>query len=60
MLERMEKTVDDITADDIRYYMAVRLRRDKVSKTTIGNEIRNLGSFLDGFTWRKRFGKIQC
>lgn len=41
MLERMEKTVDDITADDIRYYMAVRLRRDKVSKTTIGNEIRN-------------------
>lgn len=48
MLERMEKTVDDITADDIRYYMAVRLRRDKVSKTTIGNEIRNLGSF---FRW---------
>ena len=46
MLERMEKTVDDITADDIRYYMAVRLRRDKVSKTTIGNEIRNLGSFF--------------
>lgn len=42
------KTVDDITADDIRYYMAVRQRRDKVSKVTIANEIRALSSF---FTW---------
>lgn len=42
------KTADDITADDIRYYMAVRLRRDKVSKVTVGNEIRGVSSF---FTW---------
>lgn len=42
------KTVDDITTDDIRYYMAIRQRRDKVSKVTIGNEIRCLGSF---FQW---------
>lgn len=47
-LEEIGKTVDEITADDIRYFMAVRQRRDQVSKTTIGNEIRNLGSF---FQW---------
>lgn len=45
VLQRIDKTVDDITADDIRYYMAVRQRIDHVSKVTIGNEIRNLGSF---------------
>ena len=48
LLNRIGKTVDDITADDIRYYMAIRLRRDKVSKVTLGNEIRNASSF---FTW---------
>lgn len=47
-LEEIGKTVDEITADDIRYYMAIRQRRDHVSKTTIGNEIRSLGSF---FQW---------
>ncbi len=47
-LEEIGKTVDEITADDIRYFMAVRQRRDRISKTTIGNEIRNLGSF---FQW---------
>lgn len=46
ILERIGKTVDDITADDIRYYMALRLRKDKVTKTTVGNEIRNFGSFF--------------
>ena len=46
ILERIGKTVDDITADDVRYYMAVRLRQDKVTKTTVGNEIRNLSSFF--------------
>ena len=48
ILRKIGKTVDDITPDDIRYYMAVRKRRDKVSSVTIGNEIRALGSF---FTW---------
>lgn len=48
LLNRIGKTVDDITADDIRYYMAIRLRKDKVSKVTLGNEIRNASSF---FTW---------
>lgn len=48
ILEIIGKTVDDITTEDIRYYIAIRLQRDKVTKTTIGNEIRNLGSF---FNW---------
>ena len=46
ILRQIGKTVDDITAEDIRYYMALRLRRDKVSKVTVGNEIRCLGSFF--------------
>lgn len=48
ILNKIGKTVDDITADDIRFYMAIRIRQDKVSKTTVGNEIRNFGSF---FSW---------
>ncbi|MFQ9112427.1 MAG: tyrosine-type recombinase/integrase [Butyribacter sp.] len=40
------KTVDDITTEDIRLYMAKRLYQDKVSKTTVGNEIRCLSSFF--------------
>lgn len=47
-LETIGKTVDDITADDIRRYMAYRQLRDKVSKVTISNEIRNFSSF---FQW---------
>jgi site-specific recombinase XerD len=46
ILEGIGKTVDDITADDIRYYMAIRQGRDKVSKTTAGNELRVLSSFF--------------
>lgn len=48
ILEEIGKTVDDITPDDIRLYMARRLRIDKVSKVTVGNETRTLSSF---FTW---------
>lgn len=48
ILRQIGKTVDDITADDIRFYMAIRLRRDKVTKTTVANEIRSLSSF---FSW---------
>ena len=47
-LERIGKTVDDITADDIRMDMARRLKIDKVSEVTVGNEQRCLGSF---FNW---------
>lgn len=47
-IEMIGKTIDDVTPDDIRRYEAVRLIKDKVTKTTVANEIRNLSSF---FTW---------
>ena len=46
ILRSMGKTVDDITADDIRYYLAVRQKRDKITKTTADNELRYLRSFF--------------
>lgn len=63
-LDRVGKTIDDITADDIRMYMAIRLERDKVSKVTVGNELRCVSSM---FTWlqeqeillRNPMGKVE-
>ena len=46
VLREVGKNVEDITADDIRYYMAIRLRRDGVSKVTVANEIRPMSSFF--------------
>lgn len=48
ILNMIGKTVDDVTADDIRLYTAKRLKVDKVSEVTVGNEQRALGSF---FSW---------
>jgi len=45
ILPRIGKTVDDITAEDIRYYLAVRQGRDHVSKVTADNELRILRTF---------------
>lgn len=45
ILERIGKPVIDINADDIRLYIAKRIR-DGVSNTTIGNEKRAFSSFL--------------
>ena len=45
ILRGIGKTVDDITADDIRYYLAVRQRRDKISKVSADNELRYLRTF---------------
>ena len=42
------ETVDDVTADDIRHYLAVRQMRDGISATTANNELRVLKSF---FAW---------
>ncbi len=55
ILARIGKTYSDITADDIRYYMAIRLTRDKVSKTTVQNETRCLSSY---FSWLQNEGYI--
>lgn len=40
--------IEEITADRIRYYLAVRSTRDKLSKTSQDNELRVLKSF---FKW---------
>lgn len=45
ILERIGKPVIDITTDDIRLWIAKRIR-DGVSNTTIGNEKRAFSSFL--------------
>lgn len=50
-LETIGKPYTDITADDIRLYLAIRVQRDQVSKTTANNERRNLSSF---YQWLQR------
>lgn len=44
---KVNKNYDEITADDIRLYLAVRVHQDKVSKTTANNERRNLSAFYN-------------
>lgn len=44
-LAKVNKDFDAITADDIRLYLAVRINRDKVTKTTANNERRNISAF---------------
>lgn len=45
------KNFDEISADDIRYYMAIRIQRDGISKVTANNERRALSSF---YTWLQK------
>ena len=45
VFDRIHKAADEVTVDDIRYYLAIRQRQDKASKTTANNELRVLGSF---------------
>lgn len=45
ILDHIGKTVDDITSDDIRYYLAVRQRRDHIGKRTADTELRYLRTF---------------
>lgn len=47
-LAQINKNIDNITSDDIRLYIALRMRRDKVTDVTAANELRNLRSF---FNW---------
>lgn len=44
----MGKTVDEITSDDIKLYLAKKLRVDKISKVSVNNERRMLSTF---FSW---------
>lgn len=41
----INKLYMDVTADDVRLYMAIRVQRDRISKRTANNERRNLSSF---------------
>lgn len=50
-LETIGKPYTDVTADDIRLYLAIRIHKDGVKKTTADNERRNLSSF---YTWLQK------
>lgn len=50
-LEMIGKPYAQITADDIRLYLAIRVNRDGVNKTTANNERRNLSAF---YTWLQK------
>lgn len=43
--DRAKKPFSDVSADDIRLYLATRTQIDEISKTTANNERRNLSSF---------------
>lgn len=45
VFDRIHKTADDVTTDDVRFYLAIRQKKDKISKTTANNELRVLSSF---------------
>lgn len=51
VLRKISKPYNEVTPDDIRYYIAYRVSRDGVTKTTAGNEIRSLSSF---YTWLRK------
>ncbi len=46
ILNSIGKNVSEITTDDIRVYLALRQRRDKVTNTTADNELRCLRTFF--------------
>ncbi len=46
ILSNIGKPADEITADDIRLYLALRQKRDGISRTTANNELRYLRSFF--------------
>lgn len=44
-LGKVDKNYDQITSDDIRLYIALRIKQDGVSKVTANNERRNVSAF---------------
>lgn len=46
ILERIGKPVPELTPDDIRLYIAVRLTKDKITKITADTEVRYLKTFF--------------
>lgn len=45
IFDRINKTADNVTTDDIRLYLAFRQKKDGISKVTTNNELRVLSSF---------------
>lgn len=45
--DKVGKDYDEVTSDDIRRYLAIRVNRDNVSKTTANNERRNISAFYN-------------
>lgn len=68
ILRNIGKTADDITPDDIRYYLALRQRRDHICKRTADTELRFLRTFFQYLVTEelvakdptKRVERIKC
>lgn len=52
----IDKNADEITADDIKLYLAKKLRVDKISKVSVDNERRTLSTFYE---WMMRNEHIE-
>ena len=48
ILDCIGKPYNEVTPDDVRLFLAMRVQRDRVSKTTANNDRRNLSAF---YTW---------
>lgn len=64
ILAKIGKNFNEITSDDIRLYMALRLKRDMVSKVTVNNERRVLSAFyaymhLEGIISRNPMARVE-
>lgn len=44
---RIQKTLKEMTVDDIRWYVSIREFQDKVSRTAIKNELRAMSSLME-------------
>ena len=60
ILREINKTVDEITSDDIRYYLAIRQKRDNITKTTANNELRCLRTFYSYLIAEELITKNPC
>ena len=45
ILQVIGKPYNEVTADDVRLYLAIRVQRDHITKTSANNERRNLSAF---------------
>ena len=60
ILDEIGKPADEITTDDIRYFLAIRQTRDKISKTTANNQLRVLRSFYSFLIADELVSKNPC